>query len=142
MKYESVRRWFGRWTALGWLLCTGAGILRAADAPRLADYFGFLPLEVYKLEPRIGNLVIKVFYGNPAEVVVLFNEGGGEFGQSQRINTGEAIESGSALTVGDLNRDGRDDLALLESNEVVVVFQGPSGRLGEPERLPHTADNP
>ena len=44
--------------------------------------------------------------------------------------------------MGDLNRDGRDDLALLGANEVVIVYQGEGGKLGEPERLPHTAGNP
>ncbi len=28
-----------------------------ADAPKLADYFGFQPLEIYRLERRIGNLM-------------------------------------------------------------------------------------
>ena len=31
------------------------------------------------------------------------------------------------LTVGDLDRDGRDDLALLAENEVVFVFTAPEG---------------
>ena len=194
------------------------GDVPEADTPRLADYFGFQPLEVYKLDPRISNLLLKdldgdrvddvivtnnarsrldlllsstkksvedrsvltkvnelvgdrrmrlvslpvnkeiisvqtgdfngdgkpdlAFYGNPAELVVLFNDGRGDFGRPQRINTGEAVESGSALAVGDLNRDGRDDLALLGSGEVTLVLQGAAGQLGEPERLPHTADNP
>ena len=44
--------------------------------------------------------------------------------------------------MGDLNRDGKADLALLESNELVLVYQDAKGQLGEPERLPHTASNP
>jgi hypothetical protein len=205
---------------LGIGLLTLVAAAASAEEPRLADYFGFLPLEVYKLDPRINNLQLKdldgdkvadvvvvnngrsridlllsskkaepdepastakaeanqvagdrrmrlvsvpvnkeivsaqtgdlngdgkadlAFYGTPAELVVLYNEGNGRFGNAKRINAGEAVESGSALTVGDLNRDGRDDLALLESSEIVVVYQGEGGKLGEPERLPHTASNP
>jgi len=192
------------------------------DDARLADYFGFLPLEVYKLDQRITNLLIKdvdgdkiddiivvnngrsrldlllsskkpgdtngspspiltketnqipsdrrmrlvsvpvnkevvslqtgdfngdrkpdlAFYGSPAELVILFNEGSGVFGNPKRINAGDAIENLGALTIGDLNRDGRDDLALLGANELVVVFQGEGGKLGEPERFPHTSTNP
>ena len=82
------------------------------------------------------------FYGTPAELVVMFNDGGGGFHDAKRINSGEAVESGTALAVGDLNRDGRADLALLESNELVLVYQDAKGQLGEPERLPHTASNP
>lgn len=212
-------RGFGK--TLGLLLLALLGVSASqlhADEPRLADYFGFLPLEVYKLDTRISGLLLKdfdgdkvddivvinnarsridlllttkktvddaspskgdinqvagdrrmrlvsvavnkevvsvqggdmdgdgkldlVFYGNPAEVVILYNEGKGHFGHPKRISSGEAIESGGALTVGDLNRDGRDDLALLGANELVLVYQGEKGKLSEPERLPHTASSP
>ena len=83
-----------------------------------------------------------VFYGTPAEVVILFNEGAGRFGDPKRISTGDAVERASALTVGDLDQDGRDDLALLAENELVFVYQTAPGTLGEPERVPHTAANP
>src|SRR5262249_47735215 len=161
--------------------------------PRLAEYFGFRPLEIYKLDARINNLLVRdldgdkaddiivvnngrsridlllsgkatageagagaggsepnegpsdrrvrlrslpvnkevvslqtgdlngdgkidlAYYGTPAELIVLFNQGGGKFGDARRFSTGEAVEGSLALTVGDLNRDGRDDLALLAS---------------------------
>src|SRR5262249_48479257 len=196
----------------------------SAQAPRkdarLADYFGYQPPELYKLEHRIGNLLVKdldgdkiddiivsnnarsridmllstkkpadeqaarpfrkdvndlvydrrmrlvsipvnkevvsldigdfngdgkpdlVFYGTPAEVEILFNEGAGRFGNPRRINTGEAAEKPSALTVGDFGQDGRDDLALLAENELVFVHQTAPGTLSEPERVPHTAATP
>jgi hypothetical protein len=189
-----------------------------ADEPRLAEYFGFRPLEIYKLDPRIGNLLIKdldgdkvedvaivnngrsridlllstkrpadeerrsrteanqvpsdrrmrlkslpvnkevaslqagdfngdgrpdlAYYGTPAELIILYNQGQGNFGNPKRVSIGEAVEKGAALAVGDLNRDGRDDLALLAPGEVVTILQEEGGRLGEPERLPHTATNP
>jgi hypothetical protein len=189
-----------------------------AEEPPLSEYFGFLPVEVYKIDTRINGLVLKdldgdkvddiivinnarsridlllttkrgtgegepakrevnhvpsdrrmrlvsvpvnkevvsvqagdmngdgkadlVFYGNPAEVVVLYNEGKGRFGDPKKVNSGEAVERGGALTLGDLNRDGRDDIALLGANELVLIYQGEKGKLSEPERLPHTASNP
>ena len=216
----------GRWLGVGTALIGfvhSAGIPSRADEPRLADYFGFLPLEVYKLESRIGCLVVKdldgdktddivvsnngrsrielllsskaknpadatpaflqaeineiqsdrrmrqvgvpvnkelvsiaagdfngdgkpdlAFYGTPSELVILFNQGEGKFdnASAKRINTGEAVESQSALTVGDMNRDGRDDLILLAENELILVYQGVKGKFSEPERLPHTAVSP
>ena len=197
----------------------GAGLAKADD-PKLADYFGFLPLEVYKLDTRMNNLLVKdldgdktedvivannsrsridlllstkaavgddktpaflkpevneilsdrrmrlssipvnkevvslafgdfnsdgkadlAYYGNPAELIILINEGDGRFdnGNAKKVNTGEAVESQSSLTVGDFNRDGRDDLALLGANELILVYQGETGKFSEPERLPHTA---
>ena len=195
-----------------------------ADPPKekakLADYFGFQPLELYKLESRIGNLLLKdldgdqiddiivsnnarsridlllstkkpaeevaarpfrtdvnelkydqrmrlvsipvnkevasidtgdfngdgkpdlVFYGAPAEVQILINEGQGRFASPKKINTGDAVERASALAVGDFDQDGRDDLALLGENELIFVYQTASGSLSEPERVPHTASKP
>jgi len=191
-----------------------------SEEPKLADYFGFQPLEIYKLDSRIGNLLIKdldgdktddiavvnngrsridlllsskkkgksttlvevadepnqirsdlrmrlvsvpvnkevgslqaadlnsdgrvdlAFYGKPSEIVVLFGDEDGEFSETKRINVGEGTEGANALTVGDLNRDGRVDLALLGDNQIQVVYQGEGGTLGEPERIPHTAGDP
>ena len=190
------------------------------DRPSLAEYYGFLPPELYKLDSRLGNLITGdldgdgtddvavannarsrielllstpapegapapsrndevnsvrnagrmrlvsipvnkevvslrfgdfdgdgkldiAFYGTPAELVILYNNGRGGFGDRRRkVSVGEAVESSTALTVGDLNRDGRDDLVLAAPNELITVYQDADGRLGEPERLPHTASQP
>ena len=214
--------WGRRWAlASGLALAMGAAAL-AADEPRLADHFGFLPVEVYKLDPRISGMLVRdldgdkiddivvvnngrsridlllsskaaaadaagaepkekpetnevasdrrmrpmsvsvnkeivslvagdfngdgkldlAYYGTPAEVVILPGEGKGKFGEARKINSGEAVEAAAALTVGDLNRDGRDDLALLTPGEVVTILQVEGGKFAEPERLPHTATNP
>jgi hypothetical protein len=201
----------------------GAGVLSAqqpGESPKLGEYFGFQPLEIYKLERRIGNLMIRdldgdktgdiivgnnarsridlllstkrpageaesrpfrkdindldfdrrmrlssipvnkevvsidtgdfngdgkpdlVYYGTPAEVEILFNEGAGRFGGGKRISTGEAVESPGALAVGDLDQDGRDDIALVAENDLIFVYQTAPGVLSEPERVPHTASTP
>ncbi len=79
-----------------------------------------------------------VYYGAPAEVQILINEGQGHFASPKKINTGDA----SVLTVGDLDQDGRDDLALLSEKELVFVYQTAPGIMSEPERVPHTAIAP
>ena len=190
------------------------------DKPKLGDYFGFLPLEIYKLDNRIGNLVLAdldgdkvldlivannsrsridlllsrkneagsdaakedsteanqvpsdlrlrlkslpvnkevvsvqagdfnddgkadiAFYGTPAELTILYNQGNGKFGDPRKINVGDAIEAQRALTVGDLNRDGRDDLALITTEEVVIVLQTKDGKFADPERTSHTLTKP
>lgn len=191
-----------------------------AEEPRLAEYYGFKPLEIYKLDSRIAGVIVRdvdgdkiddvivvnngrsridmllsskrpaeeeasaaakaeanqvpsdrrmrlkslpvnkevvslqvgdfnsdgkpdlAYYGTPAQLIVVYNKGGAEFGDTKSINTGDAVESGTALTVGDLNRDGKDDLALLTANEVVAILQQPNGTFGEPDRLPHTSTVP
>lgn len=82
------------------------------------------------------------FQGNPPELVVLYNEGGARFERARRFAAGEAAPSGTALAIGDLNRDGRDDIALLGPEEITLIYQGPDGQLLEPERMAHTAARP
>src|SRR6185312_6712690 len=58
-----------------------AGLLVGSDASaqalkkgeRLADYFGFRPLEIYKLEHRIGNLTLRDLDGDKVDDVIVSN---------------------------------------------------------------------
>jgi hypothetical protein len=200
------------------------GAVAPGDDVRLADYFGFLPLEVYKLDYRINGLVIRdfdgdktddiavinnarsridlllstvkpgdvdeeaeaekgkekevnkissdrrmrlvsfpvnkevvslqagdfdgdgkvdlIYYGSPAGIEILHNKGGGKFGDIKKINTGDAVEASGALSIGDLDNDGKSDIALLTKDEILLIFQREKGKLSEIERLPHTLGNP
>ncbi len=213
-----LTRAFGLAMAASLAFLRGAG---PADDARLADYFGFLPLEVYKLDSRISGLLIRdldgdkaddiavinnarsridlllsskkpgdpdadagegnkevnelandrrmrlvsvpvnkevvslqggdfdgdgkvdlAYYGNPAGLEILYNKGGGKFGDVKKINTGDALEAPGSLSVGDLDHDGRDDLALITKDEILLLFQREKGKLSEIERLPHALGNP
>src|SRR6516165_9977593 len=57
------------------LLLIGNGALAQQPAPKLADYFGFLPLELYKLDTRIGNLLLKDLDGDKIDDIVVSNNG-------------------------------------------------------------------
>ena len=203
----------------GWQV--GTHTADASDDPvRLPDYFGFLPVEVYKLDNRIGSVITckldedkaediaivnnarsridllltgksasgdddapegkkevndvpsdrrmrlvslpvnkqvvslqtgdfngdgradLVFYGLPSGIEIHHNRGNGRFGDVRKINTGDALDTPGTLSVGDFNKDGRDDLALITKDEIVLFAQRESGKFSEPERLPHTLDNP
>lgn len=208
------------------LVIVGAGLAcgraPAADPPpeQLADYFGFLPIELYKLDNGIGNLALKdldgdgasdvvvannrrsridlllsskkpaddktarpfrkdineldydhrmrlvsipvnkqvesletgdfngdgkpdiVFFGSPAELQILFNEGNGHFSAPKKITIGEASERSGSMAVADFDQDGRDDVALLSEKELIFVYQSSPGTMTEPERVPHTASSP
>ncbi len=213
---------FRGWELTGFLVLILLAGPAAAQAPppKLADYFGFQPLELYKLDSRIGNLHLGdldgdkvddivivnngrsridllltskkpnddrssrpfrkdpndleydrrmrlvsipvnkevvsldtgdfngdgkpdlVYYGTPAEVEILYNEGNGHFGNVKKINTGEAVQRPAAVAVGDYDQDGRDDIALLAEKELIFVYQTAPEALTEPERAPHTASSP
>ena len=216
MSVFAGRRW---WVALGLGAFAWASQGKAADDVRLADYYGFLPVEVYKLDNRIGNMVTRdldgdkvadiavsnnarsridlllssrkpgddepqpalkdvndlrndrrmrlvsipvnkevvslqagdfdgdgradlVYYGSPAGIEILASRGGGKFADPKKILVGDAVEGAGSLAVADLDKDGRDDLALLTKDEIVVYRQREVGKLGDPERWPHTLDNP
>ncbi len=204
----------GNWQT-GWATASSAD-----DSVRLPDYFGFLPVEVYKLDNRIGavttckldedkaediavvnnarsriDLLLTgkstngdddapddkkevndvpsdrrmrlvslpvnkqvvslqtgdfngdgradlVFFGLPNGIEIHHNRGNGRFGDVKKINTGDALDTPGTLSVGDFDKDGRDDLALITKEEIVLYAQREPGKLSEPERLPHTLDTP
>jgi hypothetical protein len=200
------------------VLWSGPAFGRQAATPsRLADQYGFLPVEIHKLEDRLTNLIAAdldgdkaadlavadnarsridlllttagpdeaeatrgeaneirgdrrmrlvtvqvnreivslkagdfdgdgrmdlAYFGLPSEIQVLRNEGDGRFASPRKLETGPAVESASALTAGDLNGDGRTDLALLTPSEVLAFMQDDSGRLLPAEHWPHAATRP
>src|SRR4051794_19815491 len=44
-----------------------------AGRPKLADYFGFQPLEIYKLERRIGSLMVRALDGDRGGDILVRN---------------------------------------------------------------------
>ncbi len=83
-----------------------------------------------------------VFFGLPSGLEIHHNKGNGKFGDVKKINVGDAIDTPGMLSVGDFDKDGRDDLALITKDEIVLIAQREKGKMSEPERLPHTLDNP
>src|SRR4051794_38981017 len=53
------------------------GTLASAEPPttkaKLADYFGFQPLEIYKLEHRIGGLILRDLDGDKIDDIIVSN---------------------------------------------------------------------
>ena len=56
-------------------LLMGPGALAQTADSKLTNYFGFLPLELYKLDSRIGNLMIRDLDGDHVGDVIVSNNG-------------------------------------------------------------------
>jgi hypothetical protein len=76
------------------------------------------------------------YYGDPAELVVLYNEGSTNWSVPRRWPLDDGQLTQNALATGDLNGDGRTDVALLSENCVYILFQQADQTLGEPQKLP------
>ena len=82
------------------------------------------------------------YYGRPAGIVILRNEGQGKFAAPIVKELGEGVSAATSLATGDLNRDGRADLVLLRDSELVILPQIAGGKFGDPIRLGHAAQRP
>ena len=63
------------WVVFGAFLVAGPTAVAQAPSAKLADYFGFLPLEIYKLDNRIGNLQLKDLDGDKVDDIIVSNNG-------------------------------------------------------------------
>ena len=79
------------------------------------------------------------YYGEPKELVVLYNQGTNGWSAPKRWPLDDGQLSPNALCTGDLNGDERTDLVLLAENYVYLLPQQPDHTLGEPEKIPLSA---
>jgi hypothetical protein len=76
------------------------------------------------------------YYGDPRELIVLYNQGTNGWSAPKRWPIDDGQLSQNALCTGDLNGDGRTDLALLGENCVYFLPQKEDHTLGEPQKIP------
>ncbi len=77
-----------------------------------------------------------VYYGEPKELIVQYNEGNENWGVPERWSISEGVLNPNGLLVGDLNDDERPDLLLLGENEIFFLAQNEKHLLSEPKRIP------
>ena len=76
------------------------------------------------------------YYGEPKELVVLYNQGTNGWSAPKRWPIEDGQLSPNALATGDLNGDGLQDLVLLADNFVYFFPQKADHTLGEPVKIP------
>ena len=106
-------------------------------------------IESIASEKRIACLVVAdlngdgrpdiAYYGDPKELVVLYNQGTNGWSNPKRWPIDDGQLSPNALATGDLNGDGRTDLVLLAENYVYFLPQQADHSLGEPVKIPLSA---
>jgi len=76
------------------------------------------------------------YYGEPKELVVLYNQGSNNWSAPKRWPIEDGQISPNCLATGDLNGDGRTDLILLAENYVYFLAQKKDHTLDEPVKIP------
>lgn len=157
-------RWIRRIVSAFVLLASGffCATSRGEDDTNLADYFGFLPVEIYKLDTRIQSLIVKDVDGDKADDVIVANngrsridlllttQGPNEFDRQIKVNEPNQLRDDrrmrlqtipvsieiSSMQAGDFNSDGKIDLAFHGNpGELVVLLNQGKAKFGEPRKI-------
>jgi hypothetical protein len=100
-------------------------------------------------DERVGAMVVAdlnhdgrpdiAFYGDNKDLEVIYNEGTNGWSDPKRWHVDDGSMDANALTEGDLNGDGRDDLLLLGDNGYLYYWQqNADGTLAEPKKIPYS----
>src|ERR1700722_7996752 len=100
-------------------------------------------------DERIASMVVAdlngdgrpdiAFYGDSKDLEVIYNQGTNGWSDPKRWHIDDGSMDANALVQGDLNGDGRTDLALLGDNGYLYYWaQNPDGTLAEPKKIPYS----
>ena len=77
-----------------------------------------------------------VFYGDPPELVVVYQNKEGKWGNKRGFDIRDGSKRPFTLTCADFNGDKRDDICLLCEDSTCFIYQVEDGSLGRPVKYP------
>jgi hypothetical protein len=82
-----------------------------------------------------------VWFGGPDQLTVAYQSATGDWTNRKRVRLPDVQPAAWIIATGDLNGDGKDDVAVLGKHDTYLLYQQPAGELGAPVRLMNTGDN-
>ena len=80
-----------------------------------------------------------VFYGDQKDLEIVYNQGTNGWSEPKHWHIEDGHMDANALTVGDLNGNGRPDIVLLGDNgSLYLLSQQPDHTFGEPQKIPYS----
>ncbi len=155
------------WTLVAWIpggwISTSTASAQDDDGYPLAGYYGFLPVEITKVDPRAHSVVTGDFNHDSLQDLAVVNNGHSRIDvllQLAKSKTNKAVDKNdlnanlindhwrldlkkipvdrpvAALCAGDLNSDGRSDLAYFGTpDRLMIQLQGATGEWKEKREI-------
>ncbi|MBX3437285.1 MAG: VCBS repeat-containing protein [Planctomycetaceae bacterium] len=80
------------------------------------------------------------YFGDPDRLVLLFQPESGEWTEKRQVRLADVEGQSWGIAAGDLNGDGRDDVAILGKRVTYLVYQTSPGEFSAPTEIRNTAD--
>lgn len=76
-----------------------------------------------------------VYLGDPKGLYIEYQQPDGSFGQERTFENADAQASTWSIEIGDLDGDGKDDIAYLGQKYLYLIYQQAAGKLSDPKRF-------